>query len=59
MKEIEVEHIVTKINGERREIILPKKCWSLLEAQEIALGEYGDGNNIIEADDCDIEPSYI
>jgi hypothetical protein len=53
-----IEHTITKINGDRRTIDLSRKRYNLTDAQETAYDDNGE-NDLIEDDDCDIEPSYL
>ena len=53
-----IEHTITKINGIKRTIHLSRKCYNLTDAQECAYDDNGE-NDLIEDDDCDIEPAYL
>lgn len=52
------EHVVTKIDGSKREIELSEKCYTFTDAGRIAYDDNGE-NDLIEDDDCEIEPKYL
>ena len=54
-----IEHTVTKIDGSVRAIELSRRCYTLTSAQKCAYDDYGAENEILEDDDCDVEPSFL